>query len=151
MLKAIKEFFEENIQQGATVQHQEHSLKLATAALMIEMMRMDDHIHEEEEKALVGLVQSKFQLSAEETSELINLAGSELENSTDYYQFTSLINDQFSYEEKVHIVELLWQLAYADKILDKDEEYLVRKISELLYVSHADFIGTKLKVRPTND
>jgi len=150
MLNAIKSFFESNMLQDESKGSTEHSLKLATAALMIEMMRMDDHIHDDEELAMISLVQDKFQLTDEETNEIISLAKLELENSTDYFQFTSLINDQFSYAEKIHIIELLWQLAYADGALDKDEEYLVRKISELLYVSHSDFISTKLKVRPSN-
>jgi len=150
MLNAIKSFFESNMLLEDSKDSSEHSLKLATAALMIEMMRMDDHIHDDEELAMISLVKNKFQLTDEETNEIISLAKLELENSTDYFQFTSLINDQFSYAEKIHIIELLWQLAYADNVLDKDEEYLVRKISELLYVSHSDFISTKLKVRPSN-
>jgi len=128
----------------------EHCRKLATAALMIEMMRMDDHIHDDEEAALLVLIKDKFELSDEETNELVNLAKSELKDSTDYYQFTSLINKQFSYAEKIHVIELLWQLAYADNVLDQDEEYLVRKISELIYVSHVDFITAKHKARPAN-
>ena len=150
MLSAIKSFFESNMRQVESKDSKEHSLRLATTALMVEMMRMDDHIHEDEENAMLALVKDKFQLSDDVTSELINLAKLELENSTDYFQFTSLINKQFSSDEKIHIIELLWQLAYADKVLDKDEEYLVRKISELLYVSHSDFIAAKLKVRPAN-
>lgn len=150
MLNAIKSFFEANILQEEGKGSTEHRLRLATAALMIEMMRMDDHIHEDEESAMITLVKDKFQLNDDETNEIISLAKLELENSTDYFQFTSLINKQFSYAEKIDIIELLWQLAYADNVLNKDEEYLVRKISELLYVSHSDFIGTKLKVRPSN-
>lgn len=150
MLSAIKSFFETNMLQVEGKDSTEHSLKLATAALMVEMMRMDDHIHEDEETAMMTLVKEKFQLTDDETDELISLAKSELKNSTDYFQFTSLINKQFSYAEKTHIIELLWQLAYADNVLNKDEEYLVRKISELIYVSHSDFIAAKLKVRPAN-
>jgi len=151
MLNAIKSFFELNMQQEDGESSTEHSMKLATTALMIEMMRMDDHIHDDEELAMISLIKNKFELTDDETNEIIRLAKSELENSTDYFQFTSLINKQFSYSEKIHVIELLWQLAYADKVLDRDEEYLVRKISELLYVSHTDFISIKLKVRPSND
>jgi len=146
MLKAIKAFFEQNIElSGAT--DKDHALKLATTALLVEMTRMDDKLHEKEWSVLLKLVADKFEISEQETHELLALAQSELKNATDYFQFTSLINSHFEYDDKKHIIELLWQVAYADACLDKDEEYLVRKISELIYVSHEDFITTKMSVQ----
>lgn len=145
MLKAIKSFFEQNIL-FSEKQDKDHALKLASTALLLEMTRMDDLLHHKEWSVLLESVANKFQLNESETHDLLLLAQAELENSTDYYQFTSLINASFEYKDKCHIIELLWQVAFADGELDKDEEYLVRKISELLYVSHEDFIAGKLKV-----
>jgi len=147
MLKAITSFFESNIEVDNDKSDREHRFKLATAALLIEVSRMDDHYHEKEANALQLTLQNRFQLSKQETEELISLASQELNDSVDYFQFTALINSHFEYEDKVHLVELMWQIAYADNELDKDEEYLVRKVSELLYVSHTDFIRLKLAVR----
>ena len=151
MLNAIKAFFNNNFIQQDKHGGREHLLKLATAALLIEMTRMDDHIHENERNLLTSLVQAKFDLTDQQTNELIALAEAELQNSVDYYQFTSLINQNFEYPERVHMIELLWQIAFADNVLDKDEEYLVRKVAELIYVSQEDFISAKLKVRGSND
>lgn len=148
MLKAIKSFFEQHlVVSSMSGPSKEHTLRLATAALLIEMMGMDDEIQEAEERVLLSLLQSRFSITSVETEQLVDLAKAELIDSTDYYQFTSLINSTFEYSDKIHVIELLWQIAYADKILDKDEEYFVRKISELLYVSHSDFIAAKLRVR----
>jgi len=151
MLSGIKAFFEEHILMsdsiGGVTGDKEHALRLATTALLIEMMRMDDHFHEAEQKSLMTQIQTRFKLSDQESKQLVDLATDELQNSTDYFQFTSLINQHFKYEEKLHIIESLWEVAYADMTLDIDEEYLVRKISELLYVSHQDFISAKLSVK----
>jgi len=147
MLSSIKAFFEENILMSDNAEDKQHALRLATTALLIEMMRMDDHFHAKEQDVLLKQIKNRFKLTDAESSELLELASDELKNSTDYYQFTSLINQHFEYDEKIHIVESLWEVAYADDELDIDEEYLVRKISELIYVSHPDFIAAKLRVK----
>jgi len=148
MLSAIKAFFDENILANPDPGvDKTHALRLATTALLIEMMRMDDHFKAAEQAVLMAQIKQRFELTDLETKNLIELASAELQNSTDYYQFTSLINQHFEYDDKLHIIESLWEVAYADEALDIDEEYLVRKISELIYVSHQDFIAAKLRVK----
>lgn len=150
MLSGIKAFFEEHLLASDKPEADRgNALRLATTALLIEMMRMDDHFHESEQTKLVEQVKLRFKLSDLETNALIDLASAELKNSTDYFQFTSLINQHFEYAEKVSIIESLWEVAYADNELDIDEEYLVRKVSELIHVSHNDFIVAKLRVKPS--
>jgi uncharacterized tellurite resistance protein B-like protein len=144
MFKAIADFFSQNIvaeEERAT--DGEHALRLATAALLFEMMRMDESIHASEREVACRVLQDKFGLEAAETEQLLALAEQEAAESTDYYQFTSLINRHFSPEKKVKVVELLWRVAYADGRLDRYEEHLVRKLAELLYVSHTDYIAAK--------
>jgi hypothetical protein len=75
------------------------------------------------------------------------LAAEEARLATDYFQFTSLINRNFSAEQKVQVVEYLWQVAYADGHLDAHEQHFMRKIADLLYVSHADYVGAKQRAR----
>ena len=82
-----------------------------------------------------------------DTEELIRLAEEETKQATDYYQFTSLINKGFSQEEKIQVVELMWQVAYADGHMDKYEDHLVRKLANLMHVSHKDFIAAKHRAR----
>jgi uncharacterized tellurite resistance protein B-like protein len=145
MLKAIKQFFEESISPD-TQGDVEHRLKLATAALFIEMMQQDGKKTESEEKTVKEVLQTKFDLSEIETHQLFELAHEEARDAVDFYQFTSLINEHFSREKKIKIVEYLWAIAYADNHLDAYEEHMVRRIADLLYVEHQDFIKAKHKV-----
>ena len=145
MLKAIKQFFEESISPD-TQGDVEHRLKLATAALFIEMMQQDSKKTESEEKTVKEVLQTKFDLSEIETHQLFELAHEEARDAVDFYQFTSLINEHFSREKKIKIVEYLWAIAYADNHLDAYEEHMVRRIADLLYVEHQDFIKAKHKV-----
>ncbi|MBD3609787.1 MAG: TerB family tellurite resistance protein [Gammaproteobacteria bacterium] len=145
MLGAIKKLFEQQML-GEAQNDVEHQLKLATAALLIEMMRQDDHLHEDEERALKASLKEKFGLNDAETDELIQLAHQEAKDATDYYQFTRLINDNYTPEQKIKVVEYLWVIAYADGELDRYEEHMVRRISELIYVSHKDFMQAKHRV-----
>ena len=148
MLGAIKQFFDQNIRPPATAGiDPEHALRLATAALMIEMMRMDRDEHPDEWRVIGEVLQSRFDLEADETAELISLAGREAEDPSDYYQFTSLINKSYSVQEKAVIIEHLWQVAYADGKLDDHEEYLVRRIAGLLGIDNQEFIAAKHRVR----
>jgi uncharacterized tellurite resistance protein B-like protein len=111
------------------------------------MMRADAKMSEHEQKTIVNSIRSKFNLSKEETDTLLELAEEEIRKATGYYEFTSLINKGFTYEQKLKVIEHLWEVAFADADLDKYEEHMVRKIANLIYVSHKDFIETKLRVR----
>lgn len=145
MLKTIKQFFDQHI---AAAAHQgaggtEHALQLASAALLFEMMRMDSEISTQERTLVQTLIERTFSLGSEETSHLMKLAEREALQSTDYHQFTSLINQHFSAPQKGKIIEHLWQVAYADGHVDRHEEHLVRKIADLIYVPHKTFIAAK--------
>ena len=148
MIDQFRQFFDKYLSAGEKEPtSQEHHLHLATAALLIEMTRVDDHIKPEEQAALAAGIQKTFGLSEEETAELIRLAEEESKDATCYHAFTSLINKGFSREQKVRVVEMLWEVAFADQDLDKYEEHLVRKLPDLLYVKHGDFIAAKLRVQ----
>jgi len=146
MLKTIKEFFEQNISLETEVDI-EHRLKLATAALMIEIMKQDGETKNEEVEAVKQALQTKFELTKTEIDELFTLASEEARQSVDLYQFTSLIREHFSSEKKIKTIEYLWTVAYADNHLDAHEEHLIRRIADLLYVTHQDFMKAKHKVQ----
>ncbi|MFK5914448.1 MAG: TerB family tellurite resistance protein [Woeseiaceae bacterium] len=146
MLNKIKQFFEQNISLETEVDI-EHRLKLATAALMIEIMKQDGETKNEEVDAVKQALQTKFELTKIEIDELFTLASEEAKQSVDLYQFTSLIREHFSTEKKIKTIEYLWTVAYADNHLDSHEEHLIRRIADLLYVTHQDFIKAKLKVQ----
>ncbi|MGM0680340.1 MAG: TerB family tellurite resistance protein [Pseudomonadota bacterium] len=146
MLNAIKKFFEQNLSPEQT-EDQEHALKLATAALLIEMMQQDGKTTDNEVQAVKSALQIKFGLTESETETLFVLAREETRQAVDFYQFTRLINDHFSPEKKIKVIEFLWNIAYSDNHLDAHEEHMIRRIAELLYVSHKDMMKTKHKVQ----
>ena len=149
MITSIKEFFSRFIEpdtrrNGAGT---ERALQVATAALLVEMMRMDDHIAEEE-RAVVGLaLRQQFGLDATQLDTLIALAEQEARQASGYYQFTSLINKTCEPAQKIRIVENLWQVALADGHLDAHELHFMRKIADLLYVGQSDYIAAKQRAR----
>lgn len=150
MIKAIKRFYEKNISpaEGVTSgEATEHSLRLATAALLIEATRADLDVRKEELDIVLAALQKTFGISLEETRELMRMAEEEVDEAVSFHQFTHLINKGFSYERKKHVIELLWHVVYADEEMEKHEEYIVRRIADLLYVTHKDFIEAKLKAR----
>lgn len=149
MLKSVRRFFDQSIKSvsgGRQGEMPERALQLATASLLIEVSRADFHINAEEREAVVDAVQHMFSLSTQETREIVELAESEIDDATSLYEFTRLVNDYFDYEQKLKIVELLWRVCFADLDKDKYEEHLIRKISDLIYVSHSDFVRMRHRV-----
>lgn len=147
MLDTIRRFFDENLASRADTDERgvEHRLQLATAAVLIEMSRADTVRRASELETIERGIADKFDLSPEETQQLIALAEEEAKLSVSDFDFVQLINQHFSQPQKLRIVELLWAVAYADDHLDKHEEHYVRRIAELLHVAHADFIAAKLR------
>ena len=147
MINSIKSFFENNFMSNDVKQDNDHQLKLATAALLIEMMMQDDEAHELEKAAIQKALQDKFQLSELETSSLYELAEQEVKSATDYHEFTSLMAKNFTQAQKVKVIEYLWMVAYADECLDRYEEHMVRRIADLIYVPHKDFLKAKHRIK----
>jgi uncharacterized tellurite resistance protein B-like protein len=147
MLKAIKDFVVQQImapvERGNSTT--EHALRLATAALLVEMSRQDDTILPAERAAVEAALREKFDLTDDEVAALYTLAEGEAREATDYYQFTSLIKDHFNPAQKEKVVELLWLVAAADGHIDQYEEHMVRRIAELLYLPHSAFIRAKFR------
>ena len=109
VLKSIRNYFEQNLgAQGAPLGAR-HSIELATAALLVEVVRSDARIVPKEQQAVLRAVREKFGLSADESQTLFDLAEEEVRTANDYYQFTSLINRHFDQPQKQHIIELMWR------------------------------------------
>jgi len=147
MLKKIQIFFEKNFIADNTIASPiEHQLNLAAAALMIEMVFQDDHIDQQEVAEVKKLLTMQLDVSATDVESLYALAEEEKHSATDYHQFTQLIAKHYSQEQKIKLVESLWRVAFADNKLDKYEEHMVRRISDLIHVSHKDFIKARHRV-----
>ncbi|VAW66539.1 hypothetical protein MNBD_GAMMA11-418 [hydrothermal vent metagenome] len=148
MLKKIQLFFEKYVIQEQTGgESVEHSLNLAAAALLVEMIFQDDEIHENEVKAVKALMIEQLGLSSQEAENLYLLAQQERQQATDYHQFTQLIARHYTQQQKIKLIESLWRVAFADHVLDRYEEHMVRRISDLIHVSHKDFIQAKHRVQ----
>ncbi len=145
MILKIKRFFEQHIIVTETISGDElnHQLQLACAALMIEVLYADYSVEPGELDTLLETLQDNFDLTRDEAANLIQLAEEERAESTDYYQFTSLINEFYSQQQKRDLVTRLWQMAYADHTVHKFEEHLVRRLANLLHVPHSAFIQSK--------
>lgn len=149
MLSKLSRFIERHLQPAGDVSptlssHQKH---VAVAALLIEVAMADHDFSSEELTRLGQLLTRKFTLSSTEINELIDLAKSESEHATSLHQFTQIINQHCNPQEKFNLVKALWEVAYADGTLDKYEDYVIRKIADLIYVPHNEFIRAKNLVK----
>ena len=133
MLQKIKNFFDQHLilDSAASDQDSEHMLRLAVGALLLEMTHVDGEVWPEQREAVETAVHDHFDLDQNEADELLELAEAERTDSTDYFQFTSLINVAYTPEQKVKLIELLWRIAYANESLHRYEEHLVRKVADL--------------------
>jgi uncharacterized tellurite resistance protein B-like protein len=149
MLKSILDFFDQRI--GVAQAADALSIQRATAALLAEMVRIDRDVTAEEQAIAERAIREKFGLPAAEAAELLRLADEEVRSATDYYQFTSLINRSFTQEQKERVIELLWQVAYADDALSAHELHLMRKVAGLLHVPDSAYIAAKLRARDARE
>lgn len=150
MLTKLQKFFDLYLNKDIKAEIPlQRRLQMASAALMVEMLHVDGQVTTEEDEKLRLLLAQRFNLDSSEIEALIDLAHDEKHEATDYFQFTSLLNSHYSQQQKIDLVEDLWQLAYADHELDKYEEHLLRRLAELLHVPHQDFIRTKHKTLKT--
>ena len=145
MIVKIKRFFEQYIivTESISEDELEHQLQLACAALMIEVLYADYSVDQSEIDTLRKDLQDNFDLKIDEAENLIQLAEEERIQATDYYQFTSLINEFYTQQQKRELVTRLWQMAYADHTVHKFEEHLVRRLADLLHVPHSAFMQSK--------
>jgi uncharacterized tellurite resistance protein B-like protein len=148
MLKALGEVFGRAFgdQRDADPKEREHGLHLATALLLIEVARADYKQDSAEDEAIFDLLARHLDLDESDLELLIAEAQAEADHSASLQQFTRLLHEELSIEEKHQVIEMLWRVALADDHLDKHEDHLIRKIGGLLYVSHSDLIRIRNKL-----
>lgn len=151
MIRRIQRFFSEHIQSRINADRGggEQAVRIATAALLVEVTRADFHVELSERRAVISAMQEMFGLNRQETDELVALAEEEVDTSVSLYQFTELVDREFSQEQKARVIEMMWRVAFADLNKDHNEEYLVRKVADLLHVPHSTFIRTRHNVEMT--
>jgi uncharacterized tellurite resistance protein B-like protein len=113
-------------------------LEHAVAALLIEAARMDENFDVGERATIERLLADKFDLDPQAVTSLIEAAERTVQRSTQYFPFTRQITARLSEDERVHIIEMLWKVAYSDGTLDPHEDMLLRRIAGLIHVPDRD-------------
>ena len=119
----------------------------ACAALLVEIAFADKDFNESEQDSLKKSLMECYKISEQDINEIIEDAETTVKESTSLYGYTRIVNDKFEYPNKLDLLRNMWKIAYADGNLDKYEEHLIRKTSDLIHISHSDYIKIKLEVR----
>jgi uncharacterized tellurite resistance protein B-like protein len=147
MIDMLKRFFTKAAgDDAARRSHSAQDIRVAVCALCVEIARIDETFSRQELETLIGILTDKYDLSPQHAHALIAQADKELEESVDLWQFARAINENFSIDEKVDIMEILWRIVYVDGKMEPNEHYLMNKLSNLLRLSHKQMIDAKLKV-----
>lgn len=146
MLASLKNFLTEkfSLDENESSKDAHHELGLATAALAMDIARADSSMDDQERQHIASALANYFSLTAAETERVMRLADTRLQESVSMYDFTSQLKDGLDRQERVEIIRLLWDVAWADNEIHKYEEHFIRKIADLLHVSHSDYIHAKL-------
>ncbi len=148
MIKRITDFFSNNIsidgkEPKADI---ERHIQIATCALLVEMASIDKEFDSVEKERIARYFKDDFNLSDDEIKELFDLANQELSNRIDLWSFTNLINQHYATEQKMKVIENVWDVIYADGKLSAHEDYLVHKLYKMLNLTHKQLIKAKIKV-----
>ncbi|MGO2498606.1 MAG: TerB family tellurite resistance protein [Vibrio litoralis] len=146
MIQSLKSFFNQ-IVDGNVQENQSVDTNLAIAALLCQVSQADHSVDEKEEAAKIQMLGKLLSLTEEDAKALLQEATLRSENSASLYEFTDQLRD-LEHQQRFELIQSMWQVAYADNILDPIEEAIIRKVAELLYVNHSDFIRAKLSVAP---
>ena len=144
MLKKISNIFKKKVTETPD-EESLSSISKACSSLLIEVALSDKDFDEEEITSMKEILKTTHGISDETINGLVSNAKQTVDESTSLYNYTREVNDNFSYDDKLLLLQSLWDIAYADGNVDKYEEHLIRKISDLIYISHSDFIQVKLE------
>jgi uncharacterized tellurite resistance protein B-like protein len=150
MLKTLKDLFDTLAPTPRAVDSQneaEHKLQLAAAVLLVEVMRTDPDMDAAARDVVLQALRAKFTLSPDEADRLVELAHQAARQATDYFAFTSRINESYGMEQKIRMIEYMWQVAYADGTLSAHENHVMRRLSDLLYIPHGAYVNAKQRAR----
>ena len=147
MFSKINNWLDSTLGIGADNSSEQHTAQLASAILLIEVSRADFEISDDEQKIILGILAEQFSLSDYEAGKVLEYALDEHDEYTSSHPFIRLINEEMEIDAKRDLLTGLWRVAYADGVIDKYEEYHIRKIADWLYLSHADFIRIKHQVQ----
>lgn len=149
MFQSFKDFLSDltRAPEAPSPAERERQVQLAAAVLLVEVVRADGAMDTSEHAAALSALHQRFDLAPEALEALLAHAQQSSRTAYDYQQFTGLINDAFSQDDKISLVESLWQVAYADGHIDENENHAINKIAGLLYVTHGEYIAVKMRAK----
>lgn len=149
MFQTLKELFDSftSPDPQASPATRAHSVQLAAAVLLVEVVRADASMDAAERDAMVHALRERFSLTDDEIDRLLELAVGTAKTAYDYQRFTGNLNDHFTQDQKVLLVEAMWQVAYADARLDENEMHAIGKVAGLLHVTHGEYIAAKMRAK----
>jgi uncharacterized tellurite resistance protein B-like protein len=149
MLRSLKDLFERLAPSTAQAdpREQEHLLQLATAVMLVEVMRADASLHDDEREAVLAALVDKFALAGDEAQRLVELAHAAARQATDLFAFTSRINERFKMAQKIRMIEHMWRVAYADGHLSEHERHVMWRIADLLHVPQGAYQHARLRAQ----
>tara|TARA_B100001027_G_C16231055_1_gene314583 strand:+ start:753 stop:1196 length:444 start_codon:yes stop_codon:yes gene_type:complete len=136
-----------NTEESENIEIDDNTAIKACIALLLETSMADEILDDKEIDALKITLIKDFKIENDEVDELIAFSKENVKDSTSLYEFTRDINDSFSAEQRIQLIESMWKIAYADGNIDKYEEHIIRKVSNLIYVAHSDFIKAKISAK----
>ena len=149
MLKSLKDLFDSlrPAPPGGDARASEHALQVATAVMLVEVMRADATFHAGEREAVHVALRERFALGADEAARLAELAEATAHQATDLYAFTSRIDERFDMAQKIHMIETMWRIAYADGHLSDHERHVMWRIADLLHVPQGAYVHARMRAR----
>lgn len=149
MLRSLKDLFDRLAPPNdqADPREAEHLLQLATAVMLVEVMRADASFHDDERSAVLAALTDKFALADDEAARLVELAEATAKQATDLFSFTSRINERFEMPQKLRMVEHMWRVAYADGHLSEHERHVMWRIADLLHVPQGAYVNARLRAQ----
>ena len=154
VLRTLKDLFEQisdSLNQPASGAHGStevsHTLELATAVLLVEVMRNEPGLKEVEKDAVLLALRRKFHLAQDELDRLLEMAHETARTAYDYHSFTNRLNERFTQDQKILVIEAMWQVAYADGHIAAGENHVIAKVAGLLHVTHGEYIAAKMRAK----
>lgn len=149
MFRTLKELFDSFVQPSPVQSPAErrHAVQLAAAVLLVEVVRAEGAMDDAERRTMVNALRGKFSLSDDEVDRLLELAITTSKTAYDYQRFTGSLNEHFTQDQKIQLVEAMWEVAYADAHIDANENHTISKVAGLLHVTHGEYIAAKMRAK----
>ncbi|WP_310383517.1 TerB family tellurite resistance protein [Roseateles sp.] len=147
LMKTLKNLFDGLLPPQPGAADEAHALQLATAVMLVEVMRADPSFHAGERAAVLAALRAKFGLNDDEAARLTELAEGEAKSASDWFAFTSRINESFEMPQKLRMIEFMWDVAYADGQLSEHERHVMWRIADLLHIPQGAYIHARMRAQ----